>query len=193
METFKNLKKEIEKLNQIKGETTNEKIKKILQNENIKTTFFNDVINKIVEIWNKYEGKQLGEKTRQKIKEEVETHFDNEIFFYPYAQEFSIMNRDASKKYNGNLKITIVSKNWQNKFTEENKILKLQIENLTEQTTHCRYVENLDETVNQIIEEHQKALKLQEELNKVYNKIQTLSNHNISAVGYTSSVKNWLC
>ena len=75
--------------------------------------------------------------------------------------------------------------------TENNKILKLNIEDLREEEDNT-YTTNLTETANEIIHQHEKALQLQEQLNEVYKNINKLSNHKINSIQYTSSVRNWI-
>ena len=83
MKQLNNYLKELNKLNNLKENGTQaKKIEILLQNDNVKIALYNDVIDAVVETWNKYSGKQLGERTRGKIKLEIEQLFDNKIFCY---------------------------------------------------------------------------------------------------------------
>lgn len=184
--------KEIEKLNNIKENgTPNKKFEILLQADNVKIGLYNDIINKVVEIWNKYENKQLGDKTKEKIKLEIEQTFDNKIFVYPHYNYIYITTRDASGKYNGDTNIRIITNHYEKKLTENNKILKLNIEDLREEEENT-YTTNLTETANEIITLHKQAEQLQEQLNEVYRNINKLSNHKQQAVQYTSSVRTYI-
>lgn len=184
--------KELNKLNNLKENgKPNKKIEILLQTDNVKIGLYNDIINKVVEIWNKYENKQLGDKTKEKIKLEIEQTFDNKIFVYPHYNYIYITTRDASGKYNGDTNIKIITNHYEKKLTENNKILKLNVEDLREEEENT-YTTNLTETANEIIHQHEKAKQLQEELNTIYRNINKLSNHKINSIQYTSSVSNWI-
>lgn len=193
MELLK-LKKEIEKLEEIRNSKENEtkkQIKTILQKNNIKIAFFEDVAPAIVKVWNKYEGKQAGEKTRQKIAEEIESIFNNNIFCYIFKSEYSptttitITTKDNTGKYTGSEKITIISNNINIKpIDQTNKINPVEIEELREQDT-IKYIDDLNKATNEIIELHAQAEQKQNELNAISSKIRNLSNFKINAVGHT--------
>lgn len=184
--------KELNKLDNLQENgTPNKKIEILLQTDNVKIGLYNDVINTVVETWNKYENKQLGDKTKEKIKLEIEQIFDNKIFVYPYYNYIYITTRDASGKYKGDTDIRIITNNYEKKLTENNKILKLNVEDLREEEYNT-YTTNLTETANEIIKQHEKANQLQEELNTIYKNINKLSNHKINSIQYTSSVRNYI-
>ena len=200
MELLK-LKKEIEKLEEIrnsKENKTKKQIKTILQKNNIKIAFFEDVAPAIVKVWNKYEGKQAGEKTRQKISEEIQIVFNNNIFCYIFKSEhfptttITITTKDSTGKYTGNEKITIVSNNINIKLIDQtNKINPIKIEELREQDT-ATYIDDLNKATNEIIELHEQAEQKQNEINAISAKIRNLSNFKINAVEYTHTVSHWL-
>lgn len=192
MKQLNNYLKELNKLNNLKENGTQaKKIEILLQNDNIKIALYNDVINAVVETWNKYSGKQLGERTAEKIKMELEQLFDHKIFAYIRNSYIYITTRDASGKYKGNTEIEIKPNHYEKKMTENNKILTLNVEDLHE-TDNNNYTENLEETATQILELHKQAEQLQEQLNAVYKNINKLSNHKQQAVQYTSSVRHWI-
>lgn len=184
--------KEIEKLDKIQNNGADiDQLKILLQTDNTKIALYNDVIDSIIETWNKYENKQLGDKTKEKIKLEIEQTFDNKIFVYINYNYIYITTRDASGKYNGDTNIKIITNHYEKKLTENNKILKLNIEDLREEEENT-YTTNLTETANKIITLHKQALQLQEQLNDVYKNISKLSNYKQKAVQYTSSVNNYI-
>lgn len=186
--------KEIEKLDKIPNNGADiDQLKILLQNDNTKIALYNDVIDSIIEIWNKYENKKLGDKTKEKIKLEIEQIFDNTIFVYISKNEFRVYTRDANKKFNGKTLIEITTKNWEyNTTTEDNKIKQINKDMFMERNTYNNYTENIEETANKIITLHKQALQLQEQLNAVYANINKLSNYKQQAVQYTSSVRNYI-
>lgn len=190
--------KRLEEIRNSKENETKKQIKTILQKNNIKIAFFQEVTYSIVEVWNQYEGKQAGEKTRQKIAEEIEQIFDNKIFVYIFKSEYyptttiTVTTKDNTGKYTGNEKITIISNNINLKpIDQTNKINKIKLEELREQDV-ATYVEDIDKTANEIIELHKQAEQKQNELNAICEQIRKLSNFKINAVEYTHTVSHWL-
>lgn len=201
MELLKNYKRELKKLNELKTLDNNDKVNKIkilLQNDNIKIALLEDISPVLVEIWNKYKNKSLGEQTRKKIQNEIQEKLNNEIFcyisnsYYYYNEHIIITTRDKSKKYNGSTKIEIITNNPKFRLVDtNNKIQELNAENLREADAKTK-TQNLNATANKIIKLHEHAEQLQEQLNEIYTEINTLSNHKITAVDYTNSVKHWI-
>ena len=195
------LEKEIKKLEEIRNSKENEtkkQIKIILQKNNVKIAFFQDIAFSVVEIWNKYEGKQAGEKTRQKIAEEIEEIFDNKIFVYIFKSEYyptttiTITTRDETGKFTGSEEITIITNNLSTKpIDKTNKINTIKLEELREQDA-TTYIEDLDKTTSEIIELHAQAEQKQNEINAISTKIRNLSNFKINAVEHTNTVSHWL-
>lgn len=184
METLTNYKKELDKLYNIKDteeDTQSKRIKLKLQKNNTLLALFEDVKNKVVEIWNKYENKSIGEKTTQKIQQEIENAFDNEIFVYINYINIHITTRTKDKKYTGETKITLFANN--NSYygikTQENKAIKLNIEDVRIAEVKT-FVENLDKSVKKIEELHQKAYQKQEEIKELVEQINKLTNYSIN-------------
>ena len=198
---LKNYKKELNKLNALKALDQSDKANKIkilLQKNNTKIALFEDITPILVEVWNKYANKPLGEQTRKKIQNEIELAFDNNIFcyicndYYYYNERISIQTRDATKKYSGDTKIEIVSNNPNYRLVNtQNKIQELKIENLREADAKTK-IKNLDTTTNKIIKLHETAEKLQEQINNIFHELGEISNHKIDAVQYTNTVKHWI-
>lgn len=201
MELLKNYKKELNKLNELRKLDTNDKTNKIkilLQKDNTKIALFEDIAQTLVEVWNKYANKPLGEQTRKKIQNEIETKFDNNIFcyiandYYYCNEKITITTRDTTKKFTGETKIEITSNNSNYRLVNtDNKIQELKIENLRESDAKTKN-KNIDTTTNKIIKLHETAEKLQEQINTIYSEIGQISNHKINAVQYTNTVKHWI-
>lgn len=201
MELLKNYKKELNKLNELKKLDTSDKTNKIkilLQKDNTKIALFEDIAETLVEVWNKYANKPLGEQTRKKIQNEIETKFDNNIFcyiandYYYCNEKITITTRDETKKFTGETKIEITSNNPNFRLVNtENKIQELKTENLRESDAKTK-IKNLDATTNKIIKLHETAKKLQEQLNAIHSEIGQISNHKIQSVQYTNTVRHWI-
>lgn len=201
MELLKNYKKELNKLNELRKLDTNDKTNKIkilLQKDNTKLALFEDTAETLIEVWNKYANKPLGEQTRKKIQTEIESKFDNNIFcyiandYYYCNEKITITTRDTTKKFTGETKIEITSNNPNFRLVNtENKIQELKIENLRESDARTK-TKNLDATTNKIVKLHETAEKLQEQMNAIYSEIGQISNHKIQSVQYTNSVRHWI-
>lgn len=184
METLTNYKKELTKLYNIRDteeDSQSKRIKLKLQRNNTLLALFEDVKSKVVEIWNKYENKSIGEKTAEKIKKEIENAFDDEIFVYINYNNIYITTRTKDKKYTGETKITLFANN--NSYygikTQENKAIKLNIEDVRIAEVKT-FVENLDEAVKKIEELHQQAYGKQEEIKELVEQINKLTNYSIT-------------
>lgn len=66
------------------------RVKIAILSENAKRAFFAENIGKICEIWNKYAGKQHGEKTAEKIREELKTATGARVFIFRHYNETQI-------------------------------------------------------------------------------------------------------
>lgn len=184
METLTNYKKELTKLYNIRDteeDSQSKRIKLKLQRNNTLLALFEDVKNTVVEIWNKYENKSIGEKTTEKIQKEIENAFDDEIFVYINYNNIYITTRTKDKKYTGETKITLFANN--NSYygikTQENKAIKLNIEDVRIAEVKT-FVENLDEAVKKIEELHQQAFGKQEEIKELVEQINKLTNYSIT-------------
>ena len=201
MELLKNYKKELNKLNELRKLDTSDKANKIkilLQKDNTQIALFEDVAGALVEIWNKYAGKPLGEKTREKIQNEIMEKFDNNIFcyiandYYYCNERITIITRDDTKKYTGETKIEITTNSPQNRLVNtDNKIQEIKIDQLHEHDARTK-TKNLEATANKIIKLHETAQNLQKQINNISNEIHQLSNHKIDAVKYTNTVSYWI-
>lgn len=186
--------KEIEKLDKLQNNGADiDQLKILLQTDNTKIALYNDVIDSIIETWNKYENKQLGDKTKEKIKLEIEQIFDNTIFVYISKNEFRVYTRDANKKFNGRTLIEITTKNWEyNTTTEDNKIKQISKDMFMERSTDNNYTENIEETANEIITLHKQALQLQDQINDISKKANRISNGKLNSMQYANSIKRYL-
>lgn len=197
---LKNYQKELKKLEQLKGiEDTNErKIKTMLQNTNIRYALFSDVIDAVCETLNKYKGKRAGEKTKEKICEEIEKKFNDEIFVYlttsvSYScDELYIVTRDETKKYSGRDKIRIRTRAIKDNIVNNENIIQETSKEMFCEEIARTYTKNLDKTTKEIIEAHKKARECQIKINELYHNIKELSNYQLKCIEYTSSVSNWV-
>ena len=152
--------KEIEKLYNLKSNENNDKkqIENILQQNNINFVLFDETKETILTIWNKYKDKQFGEKTEQKIKTEIENAFDNEIFVYFNDSEIEIVLRDETKQFTSHFeRLVIYPKKYDDRFLIGNKIQERQSNEIYINIKN--YIDNLEQTAQELLDLHKKALK----------------------------------
>jgi hypothetical protein len=198
MKKLLNYERELNNLKGMENNTDIDKIKLLLQKDNIKLALFDDVVPVLVEVWNKYANKQLGERTREKIRNEVQERLDNNIFcyiandYYYCNERITITTRDESKQFTGDFKIEISSNNPNFRLVDtSNKIQELKIENLKENSARQK-TEDLQATAERIVELHKQAEALQAQINNIYTEINTLSNYKVKSVQYTNTVSHWV-
>lgn len=191
-ETEKAIKK-IEELNQTEPEGQDKKIKYILLKNNLSIAIFNDVMPKFCEIWNKYEGKQYGEKTSEKIRREIEQAFDDCIFCFAYSKGIDISLRETQRKYSDSRfdRVAIITKNYNIKLLNNNKIQKINQSDFMIQS-NAQYTENLDKAIKILKEKHARALDLQSELLNICKEFDSLTGYKINPIRYSYIVNNYL-
>lgn len=169
------------------------KIKIEILKENAKQALFRENINAICDVWNKYENKPHGEKTAQKIRDEIKEATglrvyvgnkwgDARITIYPGtnspADEIEIC-----PVWNGNEK--------QPALNDNNKIIKLHPEKM--RVCYCgEYVENADAHTNEIKEAHTDALKALEEYRAAIDKYNALTRGNMQRASDREGVKHYI-
>jgi hypothetical protein len=160
--------------------------------ENAKQALFSENIETICAIWNKYENKPHGEKTAQKIRDEIKTATGHRVYIgnkwddanitiYPgaglHADEITI-----SPKWNGNEKQPALI---------NNKIVKLYPENM--RVCYCgAYVENVPEQINALKEAHAAALAALETYRAAIDSYNSLTRGNIQRASDREGVKHYI-
>lgn len=144
------------------------KISVALLKNNAKLALFAEVMPVALEVLAKYKGKPYGEKTREKISEEVKARTgcrfyisrrysfgEAEYNIYPDGMPYGGYNITVGTKYeNGQCKPVLV----------ENKIQAVTMEDVTIHYINKRYFEDIPATVREMREAYEKAATLQKEL-----------------------------
>lgn len=168
-------------------------IKIAILKENAKQALFSEIVNTICEIWNKYENKPHGEKTADKIRDEIKRATGHRVYIgnkwddahitiYPgintYGDEIT-----AAPKWNGSEKQPALNNN--------NKIVKLIPGNL--RACYCgEYVENVDEHIKALHDAHAGALKALEEYRAAIDKYNALTRGNMQRASDREGVKHYI-
>ena len=152
-----------------------------------------DNIGKICEIWNSYAGKPYGEKTRDKIRKEIETATGLRVWFKasPYAEiEINTAER-GTLFFDYGATLSAWNKDGEKLLTAENKINRVSADGFK----LCyigEYIEDPKKHADKIIKLHQKArqaLKAFEDIASEYNQA---TRGKVERINPREGVKNWI-
>lgn len=162
---------------------TNGNLKLKLMQNNARISLFNEVMPLVLEVLQKYNGKAHGEKTSQKIREEIKEKAN--CFVYVYVDSFRIVpcgtvgntyNVECGTKYeNGNKKKVLI----------DNKINVVTMEDLEVYYINRTYFDDLDATVTELKRINAEAKQKQEELKGLCEQFNKLSVKGIADLNHT--------
>lgn len=170
------------------------KIKIEILKENAKQALFAENIDTICEIWNKYEGKPHGEKTAEKIREEIKNATGHRVYIgnkwddanitiYPGTRSGYNEDITIAPKWNGTEKQPALNNN--------NKIVKLAAENM--RVCYCgEYVENVNEHIKTLKEAHAGAMQALETYRAAVDKYNALTRGNMQRASDREGVKHYI-
>ena len=156
---------------------------RIMQN-NAKIAIFNEIAPVVVEVFNKYMGKPYGEKTKQKIADEIaeKTHFRCYVHSNYSSQTIDATSTDF---YNYNYNISIGGRNDLEAFLLDNKIQKITLEELQLWYTEEEYIEHIQERILDLKAAYAQVLRAREELENACEKFNALTVGDIHRVQVT--------
>ena len=184
-----------ERLEKEKAHNETLKLKIEILKSNAAQALFSEIIKPICDIWNKYENKPHGEKTAQKIRDEIKSATGYRVYignryddanikiYFDYGTGAPFHDLEFCPIWNGSEKQPALNGN--------NKIVKLDSEKMR---VYCgrEYVENVDEHIKAIREAHAAAIEAEnafENAIKIYN---DLTRGNIQHASTREGVKKWL-
>lgn len=149
---------------------------KFLKN-NAKLALFNDYAAAALEIWNKYAGKPLGEKTSAKIRSEIKCVTG--CYFYTdcrYSTDgFTLSPADImGNEYNVTAHTAYNSGN-PVKMLVDNKVQAVRLEDFTVSYIKREYIENIPAAVKKAKKLYEKAVKAQQEFEKACSEYNALA------------------
>lgn len=168
------------------------KLKIEILKENAAQALFAENIHTICDIWNKYENKPHGEKTAQKIRDEIKAATGLRVY---------ISNKydDASIKiyfdYNSPLRdlefVPIWNGSKQPALSSENKVLQINAENMR---VYCcgAYVENVNAHIKALRKAHAAALEAEKALENAVSAYNKLTRGGIQRASQRDGVKKYL-
>lgn len=160
------------------------KISRHILKSNACVALFNEVLPVLVEVLEKYKGKPYGEKTKQKISDEVQNragcrayigsrYSSQTVEFYPVNSYGNDYNISIGTKYN----------NGQcSKFLIDNKIQAVPVEDLMLCYVSREYVEDIPARVAQLEKLHAEAVEAQAKLKEVCDAFNALAVGNIGHI-----------
>lgn len=153
-------------------------------NNNYKIALFYELMPRALEVFNKWKNKPYGEKTKEKIKEEILEKTGKVV----YIQDNSFRCIGINGDYGNNLECgTKYIDGSKKPILVDNKIQELNMDDLEVYYINKDYVENLDKEVEIILELHNKALTLKKELENVCNEF---NEHAVDGISYLSITAN---
>lgn len=144
------------------------KVKIALLKNNAKFALMNDVVDVVVDTFNKFSGKPYGEKTKEKISNEVKEKVNCGAYIYNNIIHVYMMNY-VGREYD----LEIGMKNYNNKLLIDNKIQNFTKDDLKLYNGSINYIENVDTEVKYIRDAQAKIIEKEQELEKMceeYNK-----------------------
>lgn len=171
-----------------------QKLKIEILKDNAAQALFSEIIKPVCDIWNKYEGKPHGEKTAQKIRDEIKAatgyrvyignkwddacikiYFDREMCAPFYDLEFVPM-------WDGNAKQPALT---------NNKVVKIDAAKMRVYCGH-EYVEDVEGHISAIRDAHAVAVAAENAFDAAVDAYNKLTRGNIQHASTREGVKKWL-
>ena len=169
-----------------------QKLKIEILKENAAQALFTENINAICDIWNKYENKPHGEKTAQKIRDEIKTLTGLRVYIGNKYDDASIK---IYFDYNSPLRdlefVPIWNGSKQPALSSENKVLRIAAENMR---VYCcsEYVENVNAHIKALRKAHAAALEAEKALENAISAYNKLTRGQIQHASQRDGVKKYL-
>jgi Mn-dependent DtxR family transcriptional regulator len=168
------------------------KIKIEILKENAKQALFSEIIETICEIWNKYENKPHGEKTAQKIRDEIKSATGERVYIGNKWGDANITIYPTETAYSEQITIApIWNGEKQPALNNNNKIIKLSAENL--RVCYCgAYVDDVNAHLTALKEAHAGALAALETYRAAIDKYNSLTRGNMQRASDREGVKHYI-
>ena len=159
-------------------------VKRVLRN-NLDVVFFNEIIPQIATIWNKYAGKQYGEKTKEKIRKEINDALPGVdvyalIQYYPkiYIDFARFIDSELSPYSDLQLSFTRYDNGNERFLTENNTIEEMQL------VTRKKYIEDVPGYIAEMKTLYQEIVDKAAELEKLGKMFNEQAIYGIKSVDY---------
>lgn len=169
-----------------------QKIKIEILKDNAARAFFAENINTICDIWNKHEGKPHGEKTSEKIRDEMKNATGLRVYignrygdaniriYFDYNSGAPFSDLEFVPIWNGEKQPALI----------DNKITKI---NPDKMRVYCcgEYVENVNAHIKQLKKAHAAAMEAEKALEDAVSKYNNLTRGKINHASQREGVKKW--
>lgn len=146
-------------------------------NSNAKIALFNDIMPQVLEVLAKYKNKPYGQKTEQKIRDEIkektncgfyisDRYSSQEYHVFPLEFNCNTYSIECGTKY-------IDGK--QKKLLDDNKIQVPELNDLTLYYTSKEYIDNIPKRIKELKKLYKKAYEKQQELEKICSEYNSLA------------------
>lgn len=167
------------------------KIKIEILQENAKQALFAENIATICEIWNKYEGKPHGERTAQKIRDEIKAATGCTVYIGNKWDEARATIYPPERVYNNEIEAAPIWNGEKQPALINNKIIKLSPANM--RVCYCgEYVENIDNHIKELHEAHAAALQARDAYRAAIDAYNALTRGKIQHASEHEGVKRYI-
>ena len=153
-------------------------------NSNAKIALFNEAMPQVLEVLSKYKNKPYGQKTEQRIKDEIKEktglgfyissrYSSQEYHIFPLGFSNNTYSIECGTKY-------IEEK--QKKLLDDNKIQVPELKDLTIYYSSKEYIENIPKRIKDLKRLYKKAYEKQQELEKICSEYNNLAVGNIKNI-----------
>lgn len=170
-----------------------QKIKIEILKDNAARAWFAENIAAICEVWNKYEGKAYGEKTAQKIREEIKNKTGVNVYFgnkYDDANIRVYFGYESGAPFHDLEFLPIWNGGERQPALVDNKIVKINPEKMR---VYCcgEYVEDVNTHIKELKKAHAAAVKAEKTLDNAISKYNSLTRGKINHASSREGVKKW--
>lgn len=170
-----------------------QKIKIEILRDNAARAWFAENIDAICEVWNKYEGKPHGEKTAQKIRDEIKSKTGESVYIgnrYDDANIKIYFSYDSGAPFNDLEFLPIWDGNEKQPALINNKIVKIDPQKMR---VYCcgEYVEDVNTHIKELKEAHAAAVEAEKTLEDAISKYNSLTRGKINHASSREGIKKW--
>jgi hypothetical protein len=181
----------MERYKQESAHNETQKLKIEILKENAAQALFAENIQTICDIWNKYESKPHGEKTAQKIRDEIESATGLRVYIGNKYDDANIKIYFSYGAPHNDLEFVPIWNGKKQPALIDNKIVKIAAENMR---VYCcgEYVENVNAHIKAIRKAHAAALEAEKALENAISIYNKLTRGNIQHASQRDGVKKYL-
>lgn len=162
------------------NEEIKQKVKQKVLYHNARTSLFFEVLPTIIEVWNKYEGKRHGEKTSEKIRDEICERTNCRIYLTGYKNDTIVINH--KDYYFGNFYEVKVYLKYDHDMLIDNVIQNISMDDFQ---TEKKYIDDVDKYVHNMIIMYRQAQEKRKELENMYSEFNKMTVDGIEGLYMT--------